>query len=485
LLDNIDRIFENIGDDASLLREYLLNHDDIRIVGGSTRMTEHFWKYNQPFYQFFRVLELKALTAGEVRTLLLNWSEQFNIPQLKTFVETRSGQLEAIRLLTDGLPRTLQYFVNILLTNAQDTSYEYLRHVMDSVTPLYQERLNSLPSSQRKIVLQMAFIWEATGTGKLAEVTRMNNNVISAQLKQLSDKGIVEKVETGSKNHLYRLTERFFNLWLIFTQGNPGEKRRAKYLTIFLENFYDAEQIHVLAKEHLDAQDKGTLSASKAVPLTKALAQSNHIKSALREQLIAKTLQLKGIDDDIKKNKERVKDIATIYYAYSKFDEAEAFLRLGIKEGLKSAAHDLALIFYEQNINKEEALQLVAGNYEDYKDDIDFQTVSILVNVWCGNLQHLHSEVSNFVKAYPDESWAILERLLCHGQFNLVYQIFQSSETAETLRELYSPLYYACLILTQGKENIHLKIPPEIASTVSKIIQEVTSAIEYYKGTNG
>ncbi|PWV49681.1 NACHT domain-containing protein [Chitinophaga sp. S165] len=611
LLDNVDRIFENIGEDASLLREYLLNHDDIRIIGGSTRMTEHFWKYNQPFYQFFRVLELKALTAEEVRTLLLSWSEKQNIPQLRSFIETRPGQLEAIRLLTDGLPRTLQFFVNILLTNTQDTGYEYLRHVMDSVTPLYQERLNTLPSSQKKIVLQMAFIWEATGTGKLAEATKMNNNVISAQLKQLSEKGIVEKVETGTKNHLYRLAERFFNLWLIFTQGSPADKRRAKYLTIFLENFYNAEQIQLLAKEHLDALDKGAIPPSKAVLLTKAFVQSNCIKSTLREQLITKTLQLTDIDDDIKKhlpptlehimdsilslvengkfmealqlaaeieyeggirefiqgyiyliegnseegekvllasikngfpshhmlaslhlrhnnvtaaekmflealsqdsniqipeqesayseddkytlllkahfveeierNSELAKSIATIYAANSEFEEAEFFLRLGIKKGVKSAAHDLALILYQQNINKQEALQLVAENYEDYKDDIDFQTVSIIVNAWCGNLQHLHREVYDFVKAYPNDSWAILERLLCHGQSNLVYQIFHSSETADALRERYLPIYYACLLLTQNKENIHLRIPPEIASTVNEIIQEVTLSIEYYK----
>ncbi len=608
LLDNIDRIFENIGDDASLLREYLLNHDDIRIIGGSTRMTEHFWKYNQPFYQFFRVLELKALTAEEVKNLLLSWSETLNIPQLKTFVETHPGQLEAIRLLTDGLPRTLQFFINILLTNEQDTGYEYLRHVMDSVTPLYQERLNSLPSSQRKIVLQMAFIWEATGAGKLAEATKMNNNVISAQLKQLSDKGIVEKVETGSKNHLYRLAERFFNLWLIFTQGSPADKRRAKYLTIFLENFYNAEQIQVLAKGHLDALSKGQQTSSKAILLTKAFVQSTHIRLTLREQLIAKTLQLKDIDEDIKKilpptlehitdnilslikkkkftealraaaaveyedgsreflqgliylreskseeanaalstsikkgfpahqaiaseymvqddavaspilyfapsgpdstslivelgptyfeqgkfaylkdvflkkleeDKESARSIGKLYFINSEYEEAEFFLRQGIKKGVKGAAHDLAEIFYEQNINKQEASQLLAENREN---DISFQTTSILVDVWCGNLQYVHNAAFDFVKAHPDASWVLLERLLCHGQFNLVYQIFQSSETAEALRELYSPLYYACLLLTQDKENIHLKIPPEIASPVHEIIQRVKRTMEYYKG---
>jgi Cdc6-like AAA superfamily ATPase len=62
LLDNIDRIFENIGDDAHLLRGVLMNHKDIRIIGSSTRMGEHYWKYDNPFYEFFRIIRLESLS---------------------------------------------------------------------------------------------------------------------------------------------------------------------------------------------------------------------------------------------------------------------------------------------------------------------------------------------------------------------------------------------------------------------------------------
>lgn len=300
LLDNIDRIFENLQSDAALLREYLLNFDDIRIVGGSTKMTEHFWKYNKPFYEFFRVLELKPLTSDEIKTLLLFWAGKLKLPELNNFVEKRSGQLEMVRILTDGLPRTLQFFVTILLTRTEETGYEYLRLIMDHVTPLYQERLNNLPPAQRKIVLKMAFLWEASGAKEIADATYMDNKVISAQLKQLCDKGIAEKIETNTKNHLYRLAERFFNLWLIFTQGSPFEKRKAKCLTIFLENFYEAEELTSLAFSHLSMLKNGSMSPNKAALLTKAYAQSRYITSSMRDQLIRQTLELKGIDVELK-----------------------------------------------------------------------------------------------------------------------------------------------------------------------------------------
>lgn len=383
LLDNIDRIFENLHEEASLLREYLLNYDDIKIVGGSTRMTEHFWKYNKPFYEFFRVLELKPLNSIEIRTLLLNWSERLNLPELKDFVENKPGQLETIRILTDGLPRTLQFFVNILLTHTQETGYEYLRLIMDSVTPLYQERLNTLPPSQRKIVLQMAFIWESAGAKEIAEATKMDNKVISAQLKQLIEKGIAEKIETNTKNHLYRLSERFFNLWLIFTQGSPKEKRRAKWLTIFLENFYSSEELNIIASEHLKTLKDGTINANKAALLTKAYAQSKYISSFLREALITTTLELGSIDRELKSQlpetttgifenalelyqkkglKEAVKKIKEIeqddgirdlwlgilYQVTNNLSEAEKCFYTAITKGMKIASYCLADLYKKQ-----------------------------------------------------------------------------------------------------------------------------------------
>lgn len=300
LLDNIDRVFENLGEDAAVLRAHLQNFGDIKIIGGSTRMTEHFWAYDQPFYEFFRVLQLEPLDREEVRSLLSNWGEKLNTPLLKEFIEKRPGQLETVRILTDGLPRTLQFFVNILLTQEPQTGYDYVQQIMDKVTPLYQERLSHLPPAQRKIVLQLAFCWESVGAGELAKAARMENRVVSAQLNQLIDKGVVDKIQTGTKNHLYRLSERFFNLWLIFTQGSPREKRRAKYLAIFLENFYDADELIERAKQHLELLKGKSIGSDKAALLTKAYSQVSCIPSRLRDDLIDRTRELSDIDFALK-----------------------------------------------------------------------------------------------------------------------------------------------------------------------------------------
>lgn len=286
LLDNFDRIIENFTDDGNLLREILINFNDIQIIAGSTRMDEHFWRYDMPFYEFFRKHRLEALSREEMLRLLNHWANSLNIPELKEFIKKNPGKLENIRILTDGLPRTLQFFIQIVLQNSQSYGYDYLKKIMDNVTPLYQERLNYLPPQLRKIILEMAFIWEACTTRQLVEKTRMESKLVSANLKTLVLKGVVDKIETSKKNHLYRISERFFNMWLIFTQGNPEQKRKAKCLTIFLENWYNASDFDKLANDHISLLKEKKLNYNEALILSKALSQTKFISLEQRDLIL-------------------------------------------------------------------------------------------------------------------------------------------------------------------------------------------------------
>ena len=292
LLDNFDRIVENFSDDGNLLREILINHNDIVIIAASTRMDEHFWQYDKPFYEFFRLHYLEILTMDETKELLHHWAEVANMPELKVFADNNPGKLQTVRIITDGLPRTFQLFIRLVVQNdyaVQGT--DYLKKIMDNVTPLYQERLNSLPAQLRKIVLEMAFIWEACNTKELAEKCRMESKLISANLKTLANKGIVDKIKTDKRNLLYRISERFFNLWLIMTQGNPEQKRKAEWLSIFLENWYDAAELKTMEYKHINGLKNKRLKTQKALIL------SYYNQNRNKEDALKYIQQYKGCED--------------------------------------------------------------------------------------------------------------------------------------------------------------------------------------------
>jgi uncharacterized protein YehS (DUF1456 family) len=241
LLDNFDRIVGSFSDDGNLLRETLINFNDLVIIAASARMEEHFWSYDKPFYEFFRRHHLRALSREETFELLEYWSDTLYLPQIRELIRKHPGKIENIRLLTDGLPRTIYFFMSIFLQNEIPIQVDFLKKIMDEATPLYQERLNHLTPPLRKIILEMAFLWEACSTKQLVEKCRMESRLVSAYLKTLSEQNIVDTIETDKRNHLYRISERFFNIWLIITQGNADQKRKVHWLSNFLESWYDSQ----------------------------------------------------------------------------------------------------------------------------------------------------------------------------------------------------------------------------------------------------
>jgi len=190
--------------------------------------------------------------------------------------------------------------VQIVLQKKESDTYEYLKKIMDNVTPLYQERLNHLPAQMRKTILEMAFIWEACTTKQLVERIRMESKLISANLTTLVEKGVVDKIETGKKQHLYRISERFFNMWLIITQGNPEQKRKAKWLSIFLESWYNEHDFKTLSGSHIEKLKSRNVKENDFLLYSKALSQSKYITLEERDTIIMLTKEVSKTKTDDK-----------------------------------------------------------------------------------------------------------------------------------------------------------------------------------------
>jgi len=287
LLDNIDRVLENIKtDDNHLFREQLMNHKDVRIIGGSTRLSEHHWKYDEPFYQFFQIIRLLPLSEEEMKELLLYWADFMKEPKLKDFIAQGTGKLNAVRILSDGMPRTMLHLVDLLINRPEEHGYEYLRYIIDRATPIYQERLATLSTQHQKIVLELSFFWDATHVKDLVHAVKMDSKTVSAALHKLVELEIVEKRKGTGKNMLYLLKERFFNLWLIMTQGGPKEKSRVKWFTMFLETWYGPEEMRSLYSNFNENLCSGRLKANQAVIMVKALVHSKLLSLDERDSLL-------------------------------------------------------------------------------------------------------------------------------------------------------------------------------------------------------
>ena len=363
LLDNFDRIVENFKNDLDLLTETFNNYNDVIIIAASTRTDKNFWQHDNSFYERFKLHHLEALTIDEINEFINRWAKS----ELKKFIAENQGKLQNISIITDSSPRTILLFIQLLVQNnyAHD-DIDYVEKIMDNITPIYQEMLNNLPPQFRKMVLEMAFIWEACTTKELVDKCKMESKLISANLKTMSDRGIVDKIETDKRNLLYRISDRFFNMWLIMTQGNQEQKRKAKWLRIFLENWYDINCLKVVDNDTKISKLKKQIYSHTEIQNNKKT--SGFAYSAENEDDGFNTFELGSIDrvQTIYSETEKyflkaiakgqvsaMYNLGNFYVNQEKFTEAEKYYLLAIKKGHISAMYNLGVLYVNQ------------GKYED------------------------------------------------------------------------------------------------------------------------
>jgi hypothetical protein len=230
------------------LREILMTSSDIKIIGASSVALESTFDYSKPFFEFFKIVELSGLSKEETTTLLLALGEQYHKQEIKTIIEQKPGKIEALRRLTDGVPRTMILLFEIFVDDAAGDSFKDLEMVLDRVTPLYKHRMDELPAQQQELVDIIALQWDAVAVKEIAAKARMESKAVSAQLRMLEKNRIVIKKTTSTKNHLYQISERFFNIWYLMRYGRKKERHQVKWLARFLEEWCNRENSAVFAQ---------------------------------------------------------------------------------------------------------------------------------------------------------------------------------------------------------------------------------------------
>ncbi|MBN1349471.1 AAA family ATPase, partial [candidate division KSB1 bacterium] len=288
-IDNIDDMLTKFSKkEHQRLREIFIESAEIRVIGASSVSLEFHYDYAEPFYQFFRMPQLKGLTAEETNVLLLKLGECYKRERVKHIVENQPGRVEALRRITGGVIRTIVILFQIFVDDENGTAFMDLEKVLDGVTPLYKHRMEKLSPQQQEIVDFIALSWDAVTTGEIAQRTRLESKAVSSQLKQLERYHLLEKVPTNTKNYLYRISERFFNIWYLMRLGRKWDVRRVRFLVEFLQTWCDESELANRAKRHLSALKRGRLYEKHALFMTEALARTQ-LNRELQHQLIEAT----------------------------------------------------------------------------------------------------------------------------------------------------------------------------------------------------
>jgi Fe2+ or Zn2+ uptake regulation protein len=307
LVDNIGDLFDKFPDIQNhLLRQILMASPAIQLIGCSSRMLEHTFRYDKPFFEFFHQLKLAPLDSKSAIELLTALGKEYHQQEaIENIIEKTPARIEVLRRLTGGVPRTMVLLFNIFIDNANGTAFDDLQHLLDEVNSLYKHRMDELKPQQQQIIDTLAKTWEPMTAKEVLVKSKLarediKSNQISAQLKQLADNQIVESIETKGRTQSYRIRERFFNIWYLMRHGRKKNKEEVLWLVRFLEDWCTKSQLKTITKKHILGMKDLEYSESGAYYKARALAEIKGIDEGLRIELLEVTasfLTEKGLLD--------------------------------------------------------------------------------------------------------------------------------------------------------------------------------------------
>jgi len=94
-IDNIDELLTKFSKrEHQRLREVFQESAELRIIGASSVSLEFHYDYGKPFYQFFRMPQLRGLNAEETKILLLKLGEYYKTERVKNIVAQQPGRMK-------------------------------------------------------------------------------------------------------------------------------------------------------------------------------------------------------------------------------------------------------------------------------------------------------------------------------------------------------------------------------------------------------
>lgn len=287
---NFDDMARKLTDaEAHRLRKILQSAVEIRIFAASAVVLEAFYRYDHPFYEFFKTVELQGLDAKETRELLLSLATHYKKAEVERIVTQYPGRVEALRRITGGVIRTMVLLFEIFADDGEGSAFEDLEVILDRVTPLYKHHMDDLSDQQQSIVEAIALNWDGINVKEIVECTRLDSKTISAQLQNLEKNGVVEKRASWNKNNIYLIAERFFNIWYLMRHGRRNDEKRVLWLVHFFEEWCDDEMIKSRVASHLLAIQRGGVNPGAALMITQAFAQCSKLGLVEKHDLLQET----------------------------------------------------------------------------------------------------------------------------------------------------------------------------------------------------
>ncbi|WP_295436600.1 AAA family ATPase [uncultured Thiodictyon sp.] len=289
------------------LRKTLSHDSAIFWLGASYQSLESNHAYQDAFWDFFQLIELRALTVAEMREAMLALARTFGagrgltgeaaVQEMARNLDTRPERLKALRAITGGNPRTTVMLYELFAAGGADDVHSDLRRLLDTMTPLYKARMETLSDQARKLLAHLMEHWAPISARGLGEVSGIATNTVSGQLARLEAEGLVEKARlSGTKRTGYQAAERLFNVWYLMRYASRRLRQRLTWLVEFMRLWFSGEELTQLAHSRAAEHANGRLCCGDQLEYSRAVGLALPDGHAERYRLLQSHLWLGNRD---------------------------------------------------------------------------------------------------------------------------------------------------------------------------------------------
>lgn len=429
-IENLDVFFKKIGNKGQKrLREVLSTSKRIRLIASSTTYFEGVTNYSDPFYEFFKVIQLDGLTIEESKELLYNLAEQRDeVGNIEKIIKEHPKRLDSLRRLTGGNPRIIAYLFHIFLDNENGKAIVDLYKLLDDITFLYKAELDQLSAQQQKVIDSIARNWDAVSTKEIALKTKIDSKQVSSILNILEKNQIIEIVPTTTKNNLYRLKDRFLNIWYLMRFGKKREVENVIWLVRFFDAWCDKSEISERISSYMDNLKSGKYDSVAALDMGNVFLACANVPHDVKYNLYQTTKAMlpKQLVKELKFSEESLNKSIKELIKKEKWGEA-----LEAIDEIKTESTRLTLMSWLYT-SKGEPKKAVEYLVELYTIDSSFDTALILGNFFASLYSinatddYLENAIKYYLIALGGKVWSAANQL---GKF--YYRELNDLDSAE------------------------------------------------------
>ena len=245
MVENLQDLCADVDTDFDWqLRKVLQTEPQIMLLATATSRFEGLDDATQPFFELFRIIDLKPLNTEECLRL---W-------HMITGDAVSEREIRPLEILTGGSPRLLVIVGEFARHQSLRQLMEGLVKLVDDHTEYFRGHLDSFAKSERRVYLAVIDLWQPSTTAEIAARARMDVRTVSALLGRLVEQGVVI-VDKSQRKRRYATAERLYSIYYKLRRQRD-EAAVVQHLISFMAVFYHGDELAELSgKLRLEARE--------------------------------------------------------------------------------------------------------------------------------------------------------------------------------------------------------------------------------------